>query len=63
MQQAQFILCCFCNQPTKAKTPAPVIARFAHVECYVEHVKARETSVKIRVGRSTGVTPGVRRIA
>jgi hypothetical protein len=63
MQQAQFILCCFCNQPTKARKPAPINARFAHVECYVEHVKTRETSVKIGLSKGTGATPGVRRIA
>jgi hypothetical protein len=63
MQQAQFILCCFCYQPTKAKIPAPVNARFAHVECYVEHVKTRENSVKIASSKGAGVRPGVRRSA
>jgi len=55
MQQAQFILCCFCNQPTKAKIPAPVNARFAHVECYIEYVKTRENSGKIGPSKGTGL--------
>jgi hypothetical protein len=41
MQSPEFMVCCFCNKPTKALSASLVQARFAHPECYAKHVKAR----------------------
>jgi hypothetical protein len=46
MQNTSFVLCCFCNLPTKVEAIDveaidPIKARFAHGECYMEYVKNR----------------------
>jgi len=45
MQSREFMVCCFCNKPTKALSASLVQARFAHPECYAKHVKARSKEI------------------
>jgi len=45
MQSPEFMVCCFCNKPTKALSASLVQARFAHPECYAKHVKARSKEI------------------
>jgi len=45
MESPEFMVCCFCNKPTKALSASLVQARFAHPECYARHVKARSREI------------------
>ena len=45
MQSPEFMVCCFCNKPTKALSASVVQARFAHPDCYAKHVKARSKEI------------------
>lgn len=47
MQSPDFMACCFCNKPTTAVGARFVQGRFAHPECYVKNVNARNRDVEI----------------
>jgi hypothetical protein len=54
MQETSFVLCCFCNLPTKVEASDveaidPIKARFAHGECYIEYVKNRSVASPAQV--------------
>lgn len=52
MQSPEFMACCFCNQPTKAAGSSLVQGRFAHPECYVKNVNARNREVEMPAPQS-----------
>jgi hypothetical protein len=41
MESPEFVVCCFCNRPTKAVATNLFRARYAHPECYLKDVRAR----------------------
>jgi hypothetical protein len=47
MQSPGFVVCCFCNKPTKAVATNLFQARYAHPECYLKDVKARNKEVEV----------------
>jgi hypothetical protein len=64
MQETEFVLCCFCNLPTKleaidVEAIHPIEARFAHGECYMEYVKKRSVVYPAQVSASLRVVESI----
>jgi hypothetical protein len=47
MHSPEFVVCCFCNKPTKAVATNLFQARYAHPECYLKDVRARKKAAEV----------------